>query len=187
MNASGLNLDPKNLECYINEEIDADVSITEWLNDLKLQAEEGKDIVHTRVNAYRLPQFYKNLCRLASEFVLWTAVMTNHFNSKCIRTKSCYVEGDFGELKNNILDGMHRRLRPDKFFIIHFGALKGQSLIAAAAMATVRMFMAEENVKNIFVIELQVISNQESKKKYLTHNEIDESELPTDFDHQSKL
>ena len=100
MNASGLNLDPKNLECYINEEIDADVSITEWLNGLKLQAEEGKDTVHTRVNAYRLPQFYKDLCRLASAFVLWTAVMTNHFNSKCIRATSCYVEGDFGELKN---------------------------------------------------------------------------------------
>ena len=105
----------------------------------------------------------------------------------CIRATSCYVEGDFDELKNNILDGVHRRLRPDKFFIIHFGVLKGQSLIAAAAMATVRMSMAEENVKNIFVIEPQVISNQESKKKYLTHDEIDESELPTGFDHESKI
>ena len=82
---------------------------------------------------------------------------------------------------------MYRRLRPAKFFIIHFGALKGQSLIAAAAMATVRMSMAEENVKNIFVIEHQVIFNQESKKKYLTHDEIDESELPTGFDHESKI
>ena len=86
-----------------------------------------------------MPQFFNHLLNLAKEFPLWTAVMRCHYNSTYIRPTSCYVEGDFGEFKNNVLYDVHGPLRPDKLFRFHFETLKAQALIAAATIAKLRI------------------------------------------------
>lgn len=91
-----------------------------------------------------MPYFFEHVLEKAKEFVLWTGVMSIHFKTQCVRATSCFVEGDFGELKNNIIDGTLGRLRADKFFKIHFKALKGQTMIASLAVTKAFASLMEE-------------------------------------------
>ncbi|XP_051167215.1 uncharacterized protein LOC127285308 [Leptopilina boulardi] len=62
-----------------------------------------------------------------------------NFNSVIIRPTSCYVESEFGEVKHNILNNVHGSIRADKFFKIHFGALKAHALIASSEIGKVQI------------------------------------------------
>lgn len=135
--ASGF--DPNDPHCFINQEVDADVNILKWLEDLKKKAEIGIHEKYEEANAYYMPQFFKHIFNLAKEFPLWTAVNRKHFNSPYVRPSSSCVEGAFGELKNNILNNVHGAIRSDKFFKIDFEASKAQCLIAAAEIAKIQM------------------------------------------------
>lgn len=66
--------------------------------------------------------------------------MKKYFNSSYVRPTSCYVEGDFEELMNNVLrKRVHGPLRPDKLFRFHYEALLGQTLIAASLLSEYRL------------------------------------------------
>lgn len=135
--ASGLNpIDP---ECFLNQEADVDQTILEWLNKIQLKAQINKEVEHSRINAYFIPGFFNHLLKLAKEFPLWTGTCRKNFTSLIIRPTRCYVESEFGELKHNILNKAHGPLRTDKFFKIHFEALKAQILIASAEISKMQM------------------------------------------------
>ena len=143
-------IDATDPSCFVNEDPDrntVDLSIKEWLSNIKILTEEGKDTEHERANVYYLPDFYNHLSRVALEFVLWSAVVRPFFKSTQIRATSCFVEGDFGELKNNVLKGVYRALRADKLFLIHFEALRGQVRIASAAITS--FYMDQESKKSL--------------------------------------
>lgn len=76
---------------------------------------------------------------MSSKFVLWTAVMVKYFESEKVRATSCYVEGDFGELKNSVLKDNKKAIRTDKFYLQHYTAVKGQILRASTAITTFLM------------------------------------------------
>lgn len=103
------------------------------------------DVPHSRVNPYRLPSFYNHICFVAPEFVLWTGVMSTKFKSPYIRASSSSIEGDFNELKNNILREIQGTLLLDKAFHCNFEALLGQCKIALSKMVTKRMQMTEKS------------------------------------------
>lgn len=137
LSVSGLN--PNKQDLFLNEEPESAECIKTWINAIKLEAEKNKKTVYSMPNPYYLPGFFNHLCNMSKEFPLWTAVMKNSFDSNYIRPSSCYVEGDFNQLKNNILKHVHGPLRVDKLFKIHYEALKGQSVLASAKITQVLM------------------------------------------------
>lgn len=137
-------------ERSLKENIVEDVNILKWIEKVKIIAKEGANTVHSRVNAHFMPQFFNHLIQKAKEFPLWTAVMSTHFQTKCIRATSCYVEKDFGEIKNNVIDGdLLGRLRVDKFYKMHYNSLKGQTLSAATEITTAFVYQMEQSQETV--------------------------------------
>lgn len=150
--------------------------ITTWQNSLVPQATAGKNLKHERANAYLMLQFHNHLLKIVPEFVLWSGVMRKFFNSKLIRATSCYVEGVFGQLKNSVLKRVQKSLRADKFFRIHFEALKGQVLISSAAITSFlsekagnrqneKIFQSTASTSNLFNSDLCEVENWRNKIK----------------------
>lgn len=75
----------------------------EFIEDVKLQYKLNSMIVGDRLNAYYSPEIEKNILRICKQFPLWSNVMKQYFKSPYNTATSTSVEGDFAELKSNIL------------------------------------------------------------------------------------
>lgn len=70
--------------------------------------------------------------------------MCKPFKSPYIRSSSAAVEGDFNDIKNNVLRGIHKPLRLEKAFIYHLVSTFGVSKEASLKLVTARMQMADK-------------------------------------------
>lgn len=159
-------------DSFINQKSEVDGELLDWLTGVQAKAELGKNLKHETANAYYMPQFNKHLFNLAKEFPLWTAVNRSCFSSQCIRPTSSYIEGFFGEMKNNILKNVHGPLRSDKFFKIDFESSKAQCLIASSEISKIRSghpTVAENNLSSTKDVK---ITNQDNSIEPQEHQSI---------------
>lgn len=107
-----------------------------WLNDIMQEAETASLEQGEQPNPYFCPDFSRKLVHLLKFFPIWTSVMQPVFKSPNKTASSASVEGDFGLLKNSILQHIQTPMRVDKFVAFHLRTLCGRSKIAAAVHVT---------------------------------------------------
>lgn len=117
------------LECMEDE--DDSPSIALLIKEVKTAVKECSD--DDEPNPYFLSKEVKALESLAMNYVLWSGVMVGAFRSPFNTASSAPSEGDFGDLKPNILKGHQSLLRIPKFVAIHMLTIEGACRITGAA------------------------------------------------------
>ena len=188
LSTSGLG--PQDDKFFLNEEPNSDVSIGEWFNEIKSKTDKDKNtkIQREQPNPYRLEPFANHLENLAKEDPLWSPIMRKIFYSPYVRATSCFVDGDFGELKDNVVrKRVHGPVRSDKLFIFHFEALRGQCLIALSAITQARMeqYPVQKNrSKNPALKQLPILDKGKCDIHFSQNNNI--TELVSFHDNRSE-
>ena len=94
-----------------------------FLDDIKCRCNLNSSTVGNRLNAYYSLEISKNILRLCKQFPLWTNVMKQYFMSPYDSATSAPVEGDFSNLKSNILRHEYGTISADRFVITHIKSL----------------------------------------------------------------
>jgi len=89
-----------------------------------LEQIKNKSIVNSsqkgdKLSPFYIPEFAKQLLRISKEFPLWSNVMMANFKSPYETETSASVEGNFAELKKNILSQKSYLLSVDRFISTH--------------------------------------------------------------------
>lgn len=180
-NAANMNVppeeNPKDSQLPdLPEDIDSDSIISVWIRSIKESVNVVDDPVG-RPNPYFLPDAATEFCRMASEFVLWSNVLTNDFVSPFKRGTSSPVESEFADLKCHVLKGETKPLKIDTFMAIHLKAIDGACRIGHNNNmdSPKRVDFPQENSKDSTVEDLNEIENWRGlgvkchkRSKYLT-------------------
>lgn len=128
---------------------DNNSEIHRWIEKLKTQAEINSDKKASRLNAFYLPEFYKQIIRLCLEFPLWSGVLAPIFNSEYVRATSAHCEAYFKDLREYIFKNVQTPMRADKFIKMHLRSIDGTMKIASAAIVTSNINDTNNNVMSI--------------------------------------
>jgi len=99
-------------------ELNTSCSITSFLNNINQISLSAASVmqhsVTTKINAYFLIDFGKNLLKLCSTFPVWSNVMVDFFSCPNITASSAPIESDFNNLKNRILQNESKPMKVDR-------------------------------------------------------------------------
>ncbi|KAM4012842.1 uncharacterized protein ACNLHF_004433 [Anomaloglossus baeobatrachus] len=140
-----------------------------WLNDIVQEAETASLEQGEQPNPYFCPDFSHKLLHLLKYFPIWTSVMQPVFQSPNKTASSASVEGDFGLLKNSILQHIQTPMRVDKFVALHLSALCGRSKIAAAVHVT--------ESSSLVTLEKEEVIDESAKDKHGQQEKSHEKEV----------
>ncbi|KAE8740951.1 hypothetical protein FOCC_FOCC013525 [Frankliniella occidentalis] len=84
------------------------------------------------LNAYYSPAVLKRFYNLLPDFLLWSGVLVETFQSPTAYGSSARVESDFNQIKNGILSGKKRTVRLDRFVAMHLRHVDGSCHLAEA-------------------------------------------------------
>lgn len=156
-----------------DKEDDYSIEIHCWVKDLKMQAEIDSDKKASRLNAFYLPEFYKQITKLCLEFPLWSGVLAPVCNSEHVRATSAHCETYFKDLREYIFKNVRTPMRADKFIKMHLQSIDGTTKIASAAIITSNMNEINNNdvIQNIKHNDTNIEHNEDN-----INTEIDENE-----------
>ncbi|KAL5237552.1 hypothetical protein ACI65C_004962 [Semiaphis heraclei] len=101
--------------------------------------------VTTKINAYFLIDFGKNMFKLCSTFPIWSNVMMDLFGCPNITASSAPIESDFNNLKNRILKNESKPMKVDRFVVTHLNSLNGSMKIAQDKIIHKKHSLDKEN------------------------------------------
>jgi len=108
------------IEDVYEEEIELNTSnsIITFLNNINHISLSAASVmqhsVTTKINAYFLVDFGKNMIKLCSTFPIWSNVMVDLFGCPNIIGSSAPIESDFNNLKNRILKNESKPMKVDR-------------------------------------------------------------------------
>jgi len=108
------------IEDIYEEEIELNTSssIITFLNNINHTALSAASVIQhsvtTKINAYFLDDFGKNMVKLCSTFPIWSNVMVDLFGCPNITASSAPIESDFNNLKNRILKNESKPMKVDR-------------------------------------------------------------------------
>ncbi|KAE8743486.1 hypothetical protein FOCC_FOCC010909 [Frankliniella occidentalis] len=136
---------PQEMSDLINEEDDATEncddpattssdSLLKYINDIqkKIADESARLNSGQNPNIYYSPDVWTKFLGLLPDFLLWTAVMVDKFQSPTLTGSSARVESDFSIIKQGILSGQRTLYRLDKFVAKHLKTLEGSCRLSEA-------------------------------------------------------
>lgn len=107
------------------DEDDSPESIKEWRDAVRERALRKAGVQGDDANAYHHRLFFEKVCKIAIDFVFWSAVMVDPFKSPYPTGVSAHVEGYFAVVKGHTFKDEVLPIDVNKFVGIHLSSIMG--------------------------------------------------------------
>jgi len=119
-----------------------------FLDNIKSRCNLNSSIVGNRLNAYYSLEISKNILTICKQFPLWSNVMKQYFMSPYDSATSAPVEGDFSNLKSNILRHEYGPISADRFVVTHIISLDSSMKLAYGEQSHTEKINKEHNMNS---------------------------------------